>query len=426
MNTVRVVSGVSVLLSVAPVWAQERVDELEKRVVTLEKKVEAQPVSANPNADAATKKPGIVALSTDDVSIRFRPILQADGRFFLASGTNQFLARRVRPAIEATFYDRFDLRITPEFGGGTPSVVDAWANVKILPELQLRFGKMKSPFGLERLQNDSDLAFVERGLPSNLAPDRDIGVQLHGDIAKGTVTYALGIFDGAFDGQQIDGDNNDAKDLVGRLFVRPFAVTAIAPLRWLGLGVAASTGKHDFAVPAYKTAGQNAFFAYTNDPASPTFAAGRETRIAPQAFWYAGPVGAMFEWTRTRQELARTTTATVEAHIDATAWGAALSFFVTGEDASYTTVTPRHSFGALELDARVGDLRVQTKAFDTGLADPTKSARRATEIGAGVQWHFAPAIKLVVDYFRTTFDEGAKGGDRPTESVLIGRFQIAY
>ena len=50
----------------------------------------------------------------------------------------------------------------------------------------------------------------------------------------------------------------------------------------------------------------------------------------------------------------------------------------------------------VELDVRIGGLKVASKAFDTGLADATKAARSATEIGAGVQWHFAPAIKLVV------------------------------
>src|SRR5205807_7456191 len=49
-----------------------------------------------------TAKQGILALQNDTASIRFRPVLQADGRFFVAGGTSSFLARRIRPAIEAT------------------------------------------------------------------------------------------------------------------------------------------------------------------------------------------------------------------------------------------------------------------------------------------------------------------------------------
>src|SRR5438067_12252863 len=69
------------------------------------------------------KKPeeGIVALQNDTTSIRLRPVLQADGRFFLQGGTNTLLARRIRPAIEATFFDRLDVRITPELAQSTPS-----------------------------------------------------------------------------------------------------------------------------------------------------------------------------------------------------------------------------------------------------------------------------------------------------------------
>lgn len=415
----------------APAPPPAKLDELDQRITALEKKSETA-VPANPNAGASGKKPGIVALATDDVSIRLRPILQADGRFFVSGGVNQFVARRVRPAVEATFFERFELRITPELGNGTASVVDAWGNLKIVPELQLRFGKMKAPFGLERLQNDSDLHFVERALPSSLAPDRDVGVQLHGDILKGTLTYAIGLFDGAPDAAQIDGDPGDRKDVEGRIFARPFATAGVPLLEWLGFGIAATTGQHDGAYPSYKTAGQNAFFSLATDGQ----AAGTERRIAPQAYWYLGPVGVLFEWTHVKSSVARPTStgALKLVDLEATAYSGTLSLFITGESASYTTVAPlrtfdpaRGHFGAIELDARIGTLHVDEAVFAAGIADPSKAASRATEIGVGVQWHLAPAIKLVGDWFRTTFSGGAAGGaDRDAESVFIGRFQVAY
>ena len=69
---------------------------------------------------------------------------------------------------------------------------------------------------------------------------------------------------------------------------------------------------------------------------------------------------------------------------------------------------------------------IDSAAFDHGLADANKSARRATEYAFGVQWHFAPAIKLVANYAHTRFDGGQKGGDRDAETVIISRFQVAY
>jgi phosphate-selective porin OprO/OprP len=81
---------------------------------------------------------------------------------------------------------------------------------------------MKSPLGLERLQSDADLSFVERALDQNLSTTRDIGAQLWGDIAAGIVNYSVGIYNGGADGTNLDADTNHAKDFIGRLFFQPF------------------------------------------------------------------------------------------------------------------------------------------------------------------------------------------------------------
>src|SRR3569833_791775 len=78
-----------------------------------------------------------------------------------------------------------------------------------------------TPFGLERLQQEQYLLCVERGLPQNLVPDRDIGAALHGTIGDGWLVYEADIFNGTIDGGNVDGDNNDGKDWVFRVFNRP-------------------------------------------------------------------------------------------------------------------------------------------------------------------------------------------------------------
>jgi phosphate-selective porin OprO/OprP len=361
-----------------------------------------------------------------DVAIRLRPVLQADARGFLQGGTTTFLARRIRPAVEATLFGIFDLRITPEFAGAAPTVVDAYGNLKLATELQVRFGKMKGPVGIERLQSDVDLPFVERGLPTNLVPDRDVGVMLHGELFGGRIAYAGGIFDGASDGSQADGDASDHKDVEGRVFLRPFAASGPKFLKQLGFGVAGTRGEHAGALPSYKTAGQNNAFSFNAD-----VTAGRtERRLVPQGYWYVGPLGLLGELAYVSQVVHRPG---LDHYANAYAWSATASFFVTGEDASYGTVTPKHTFdpkkgtfGALELDVRFGRLRVGDTVFARGLADRTKSAQALTEVAVGAQWHFAPAIKIVVDYFHTRFENGPKGADRDAESVVIGRLQVAY
>jgi phosphate-selective porin OprO/OprP len=267
---------------------------------------------------------------------------------------------------------------------------------------------------------------MERGLPTNLVPDRDIGVQLHGDILGGTIVYAGGIFNGAGDGVNGDNDNNDKKDLAGRIMVRPFQPTFVTALRKLGLGVAATRGSHTGPLPPYRTPIGTTFFRYADN----VTAGGTHRRLAPQLFYYVGPFGMFAEYTQSAQIVVMPGQSTRLNH---DAWQVAGSFFITGEENSPTTVTPKHAldprrlgFGAIEIAARIGELRVDEDTFVQKLADPTTSARKATNWGAGVNWHLARNFKAMLDYDHTSFDGGAATGDRPTEYLIMTRLQAAY
>jgi phosphate-selective porin OprO/OprP len=291
--------------------AVPRLDELDQRLRVVERRWEVdQEILAEKKAEERKNPPGVaggygkdgVAIKTADgkFQFRFRPVIQADARFFVKSGSDTFLLRRVRPVIEGTVFDFFDWRMMPELAG-TPNVQDAFVNVRIVKEIQLRGGKFKPPVGLERLQSDPDLMLIERGLPTNLVPDRDVGGQLHGELFDGTISYAGGIFNGVGDGVNGDVDNNDKKDLAGRLWLRPFQPLAIGPLEKLGIGIAATRGTHvgppPTALPGYKTTGQLTFFSYL----ASAWAIGTHRRLAPQASYYYGPFGIFGEYVRSSQ-----------------------------------------------------------------------------------------------------------------------------
>ncbi len=416
---------------------EARVDDLEQRLRAVERRWEVeQQVLPEKKADERKSSPGVaVAYGKDGVAIgsadgrfqfRFRPVVQADARFFVKSGSDTFLLRRVRPVIEGTAFEFFDWRILPELAG-TPTVMDAYVNVRVVKELQLRAGKFKPPVGLERLQQDADLMMIERGLPTNLVPDRDVGVQLHGELLDGAISYAGGVFNGVGDGVNGDTDNNDKKDLDGRIWLRPFAPLSIEPLAKLGLGIAATRGTHVGPLPAFKTAGQQNFFGYLAN----AWTVGTHRRLAPQASYYFGPFGIFGEYVRSSQIVA--TSSVAPQRVDHQAWQVEASIFVTGEDASYTTVTPKNqldpahgTFGAIEVTGRVGQVKIDDKTFALGFADRNASAAKAKEWGVGVNWHMARNFKLMADYVKTTFEGGAKGADRPNEIVVLTRLQAAY
>src|SRR5204863_660800 len=103
--------------------------------------------------------------------------------------------------------------------------------------------KFKTPVSLEVLQSDPVTLFNERGLPTALAPNRDIGFQLWGDVADGRINYAAGVFNGVGDGRNTSNvDFEDHREFAGRLFLQPFKGTGVTALRGLGFGVGGSWG----------------------------------------------------------------------------------------------------------------------------------------------------------------------------------------
>jgi len=298
----------------------------------------------------------------------------------------------------------------------------------------VRAGKFKPPVGLERLQSATDVVFAERGLPTNLVPSRDIGLQFSGDISEGLFAYQAGVFNGVPDLANGGDDLSDAKDFAARIFIQPFKSGSFRPL---GLGFAASTGFERGSttasgLPSYRSPGQQTIFRYnssTTTPANNVYADGKRTRFSPQGYYYNGPLGVMGEYVISRNQVSR---AGVTTELEHTAWQGVGSFFLTGEKASFRSPTPKKPFdlkegglGAVELVARYGELSMDEAAFPV-YASLTSSAQKAKAWGIGVNWHFTRAVKVGVDYERTTFLGGAVSGDREAENAVIGRFQTSF
>jgi phosphate-selective porin OprO/OprP len=422
---------------------EQRVDRLDQEIRILQRlrelAADSVATAAKSGTTATASKDGFNLKSADGkYSIRFRGYLQSDGRFFpsseLVPSTDNLLIRRARPIIEATVGRYFDFRVMPDFGGSSPVIFDAYWEGKFIPQFTVRAGKFKPPVGLERLQSATDIAFAERGFPTNLVPSRDVGLQVAGDFSEGLFAYQIGVFNGAADLANGGDDLSDAKDFAARVFLQPFKTGS---LKGLGLGVAGSTGKERgttaaTGLPAYRTPGQNTFFRYRTDAAAPAntvFADGDRTRISPQGYFYTGPLGLLGEYVISKNEVTRGAT-TVD--LEHTAWQAEGSYFLTGEKAGFRSPAPKKPFdlkegtwGAFELVARYGEIAVDEAAFPT-YANPASSAQRAAAWGLGLNWHFSRAVKVAVNYERTTFTDGAATGDREPESALITRFQTSF
>ncbi len=416
---------------------------IDQRLLVLERKLELQQEDA---ASKATSTPvltvndkGVSAKSADgNYEVKLRGLVQFDQRVFLDDDAipvnDSHLFRRIRPTLEGSLGKLVGFRLTPEFAGDSATIVDAYVDVKFDPRATLRVGKLKGPVGLERLQSGGATGFIERGFPTELAPNRDLGAQLQGELAGGRVNYAIGVFNGAPDGRDApatDADNNF--EYAGRIFFEPWKNDANA-LSGLGFGLAASVGDKQGSgnnfLPRYRTPGQNVFFNYR----STVVADGKHSRFSPQAYFYRNAFGFLAEHIRSEQEVVRTGVANSRADIAATAWQLTGSWVLTGEDASYRgVVKPSHPFeaggegwGAFELVGRYGELDIDDDAFPV-LADPATAASQARSWGLGLNWYLTGNLKLVFNYTDTTFDGGAAASaDREDEKTFFSRVQLAF
>jgi len=448
---------------------RQQIEELDQKLKILERKQEL----AQETATAAAATTPVVRAGTDRFSLastngqsflRLRAVLNVDNRSFanslapngstLAAGSNGFLLRQARPIVEGTLSNFIDFRLMPDFAGGKAIIQDAYVTARFKPWFAVTAGKFKSPVGLERLQGDTDTRFAERALPDKLIPNRDLGVQVSGDLLGGRLTYQAAWLDGAPDGGSVDGnttadtDNNDQKDLALRLFALPFRDSQLFTLRGLGVGLGASfadqKGQVDATgaatnslLPGYRTNGQQTFFSYRGGT-TPTLAWGKRTRLSPQAYYYYGPFGALAEYVTLKQDVRRVNGATTRQDtLEHSAWQLGVQWNVTGEDEAYRAPAPKRPYvvggpgwGLLELTARVASLKIDPDAFTGGAnsyANPVGSASKARAWTLGVNWGLTQNFKLIADFERTDFTGGAaNNADAPSEKVLFSRFQFQY
>ena len=183
------------------------------------------PASAQPSGDKPKDQSGV---QWDDGSIRFgdsvridpRVRVQADAllwrddgpiedRFSWGSrriGVNGELFNRVQFQVERAFQDDDD--------DDTPWR-DVYVDVRLNRALQVRGGRFKLPFSLERNTSRDELDFIQRATAVRaISPTRDTGVMVHGRVANRVVEYEAGVFQHA-DGFDLIDDPNSWSDTWG-------------------------------------------------------------------------------------------------------------------------------------------------------------------------------------------------------------------
>ena len=364
-----------------------------------------------------------------DFVLRVRSLIQADARFYLQSeesptavatengSDDDFLIRRARLELSGNLFKRFEYRLLEDFAPSPATLLDAWVRYTASPRLRFQVGKIKLPVGLEREQTREFNLFNEFAYPTALVPNRDIGLNVHGEVAGKTLLYWAGIYDGTPDGTSIVEDSDDHKTWAGRLFFTPTQGVA----KGLGVGVAGTIGEQEGLPAPYRTIGQQAFFRFLPGVVTD----GTVERLAEQLYYFRGSFGLMSEHVTSAQEIRGPAG---RGRVENRAWHVTGTWVLSGEPVTFRGVVPAHDFdlaahtwGAWQLVARVTELDVDDDAFPL-FADPAMSSRRVSTVGVGIHWIMNAPLRLTLDYNHTELD----GGALPDEDVVIARTQIRF
>jgi phosphate-selective porin OprO/OprP len=263
------------------------------------------------------------------------------------------------------------------------------------------------------------------------------------------ITYAAGLFDGAADKEtgyggysSVANGDTDSKSGTGRVFVTPFKDTSIEPLKGLGIGYAASYGRQKGSdLPTYISPGQAPVFGYYNTT-TVVSAAGPQLRTEPQAYYYYKSLGILGERVDDYESLQYFPSASkvVRDKVDNKAYSVEASYVLTGEDASYNGVTPRHDFspssgqwGAFELVGRYGELKLDPTIFSEGFSNLNTSISKENAWATGINWYLNKNAKVSFAFEQTKFDRGAyvtggnsgNNGNRKTENLFTTMLQLS-
>ncbi len=425
---------------------KETLKVLEQKILVLERKQEIKDeaaAAAAPTTSKVSVTDKSVTLSSADAanSLRIRGLVQLDNRVFFGDGgsvaNNSFVLRRARLIIEGTFDKQFSYQIVPEFGGATPSIMDANFTWTLAPEFGLKFGRFKAPVGLELLQSDSWTFFNERSVATLLVPNRDLGILAQGDVLGNKLNYTVGIVGGVADGANTtNSDFDNEKEVDGRLFATPFRDDAGSPLQGLGFGIAGTYGRAkgtNGRTAGIRTDGQQSIFSYL----ASTITDGPNWRVTPQLDYRYGPFGLQSEYVLSVVNVRPSTTGKL-SQLENKAWQVSAGYVLTGENSSYNGVVPANDFnlskgtwGAFEVTARYANLKIDDSAFPL-FANPITSINESTGQAIGLNWYLSKAVRFTFDYYQNQFDRISTAPPTANpilghdEKVFISRFQLAF
>jgi phosphate-selective porin len=339
----------------------------------------------------------------------------------------QTVLRRLRLGVDAQ-WKRLAFEFDYDPHDSNEHLKNLTGELKISKALHITGGSMKLPVSPDWLTSAAKTDFIERNLVADaLAPGRDWGVKLSGDVKK--VTYQLGVFKGDGRVAQSRADTTAA----GRL--------EVTVRKGLELAASASQGKvsadaPDVASPVARGVSFHApsgFRVYERH-----FVDGTRRRLGADARFRHGPIGVRAEVLQMTSE--RTGQGSVFDDLPsevARGWSASATWLVTG-DRKARTIKPDHpithgGIGAVELGLRYDALKVDDAAANTGFEGAGARARNIRPVGGktltgGLSWWPLEFVRFYGNAVVERYDDPLLApvpGKKGSYVTLLGRLQLS-
>jgi phosphate-selective porin OprO/OprP len=361
----------------------------------------------------------------------------------LADKRNVFRGKRVRFGVDGTLFRDFAYVAKVETKRA-PQFRDVFLKYQRFGSFQLQAGRFKIPFGLDQLTDSGELDFVHRSrIGSIVAPGRDTGAMLLGEILERTVHYAVGVF-------RHDGRNSEIEDfattnetkpggkrtLAARLTVEPAKLLSISlPIRDLTIGAAFTESDLASGLSSLPgvTVSDQLFFPRM-------YASGSRVRRGAELSGMLGSLSIKGEFADAReQRLGQGLGGEDLPALRTEGWYVSAVQPVLGHidnktDAGFLrSILPGKRLGLLEIAARYEMIRFGSVSSNG--TPPSRSARAANVAGnedrawtVGVNWHASRYLKLQFNGVRETLSDPVRApvSGKSRYGTLVGRLQFYF
>jgi phosphate-selective porin len=341
--------------------------------------------------------------------------------------SEETVLRRLRLGFDAK-WKRLSVEFNYDPHDSVEHLKNLTADLKISKALHITGGSMKVPVSPEWLTSAAKTDFIERSLVvDSLAPGRDWGVKLSGDIDK--VNYQFGVFKGDGRTDQSRSDTTAAGRLEATLR-KGLEIGGSASYAQVNADPASVADPVARGVSFHAPSG---FRIYERH-----FVDGTRWRLGADARFRHGPIGLKAEFLQMTSERKGQGSVFDDLPSEvARGWSASATWLVTG-DKKTRTIKPEHplnhgGLGAVELGVRYDSLTADDDGPQTGFEGAGARARNIRPVGGktwtgGVSWWPLEYVRFYGNAVVERYDDPLLApvpGKKGNYVTLLARLQLS-